>query len=404
MSGFLSARGSTLRPRKALIAFGAFSLLSVAGVPIPFFAGGVSAVAQAPADKSLVDTWQGTLHAGKDLRTLLKITRGPDGKLAAQFYSIDQGAQPFPVSTISFNDGVLKYAITPFDLTYEGKISADGKTITGNSTQGGSSLPLNFDRTTPETAWEIPKPPPPIKPMPATAHPSFDVVTVKPSKPDEPGKMFRVEGRRFTTLNTTFGELVAFAYGIHSKQIVGAPAWISTDKFDLAGTPDQEGAPNDAQWKEMLQKMLAERFQFKFHRDTRELSAYELTVAKTGPKLEKSTGDPNGLPGLWFSQLGNLHVTNANMEDFSHLMQEAVLDRPVVDDTKLQGRWNFNLKWTPDESQFSGMGIKVPTTEAADAPPPLFTAIQDQDGLRLEATRTSVPVFVVDRLEKPSEN
>jgi uncharacterized protein (TIGR03435 family) len=367
----------------------------------------IPAYVQEAAHAAGVDgTWQGTLHVpNHDLRTVLKISKGANGALSAQFFSIDQGGQALPVSTVSFSGGVVKYAITPLDLTYEGKLSPDGNTITGNTTQGGNTLPLNFDRATPATAWEIPTPPPPIKAMAADAKPSFDVVTVKPSKPDQPGKMFRVEGRRFTTLNTTLGDMIGFAYGIHPKQLVNAPAWVTTDKFDLAGTPDIEGAPNDSQWKLMLQKMLADRFGLKFHNDTRDLSAYALTVAKTGPKLEKSQGDPNGLPGLWFSQLGNLHVTNATMTDFTHLMQEAVLDRPVVDQTNLQGRWNFNLKWTPDESQFVGAGIKItPPKDEADAPPPLFTAVQEEVGLKLDATRTSVPVFVVDHVEKPSEN
>ncbi len=365
------------------------------------------ALAQVPAPQNagVEGSWQGTLHVpSHDLRTLVKITKSATGALAAQFFSLDQGGQGFPVSSVSFSGGVLKYAITSFDLTYEGKMSPDGSTITGTSTQGGDSLPLNFERATAATAWEVPAPQPPIKPMPADANPTFDVATVKPSKPDQPGKMFRVEGRRFTTLNTTLTDMIDFAYGTHPKQIVNAPAWINEDKFDIAATPDIDGAPNDRQWKGMIQKMLAERFQLKFHKDTRELAAYTLTVAKTGPKLEKSQQQGDGLPGLWFSQLGNLHVTNAKMEDFSHLMQEAVLDRPVVDQTSLQGRWNFNLKWTPDETQFAGMGVKVPTTEAADAPPPLFTAIQEQVGLRLDATRTPVPVLVVDHVEKPSEN
>ncbi len=241
--------------------------------------------------------------------------------------------------------------------------------------------------------------------MPPNANPSFNVATIKPSKPDQPGKMFRVEGRHFTTLNTTLIDLIDFAYGTHPKQVVNAPPWINTDKFDLSATPDADGAPSDAQWKSMIQRLLADRFQLKFHKDNREMPAYALTVAKTGSKLEKSQANEDGLPGLFFSQLGNLHVSNANMDDFSHLMQEAVLDRPVVNQTDLKGRWNFNLKWTPDESQFSGMGIKVPPpTDAADAPPPLFTAIQEEIGLKLDATRTAVPVLVVDHVEKPSEN
>src|SRR6185437_8630641 len=114
--------------------------------------------------------------------------------------------------------------------------------------------------------------------------------------------------------------------------------------------------------------------------------AYVLTVAKNGPKLKTSQGDPKGLPGLFFRGLGVLTVTNATIGDFTHLMQSAVLDRPVVDQTGLQGKYDFLLKWTPDESQFGGMGIKVPPpSDAADAPPPLFTAIQEQIGLKLDA-------------------
>jgi uncharacterized protein (TIGR03435 family) len=93
------------------------------------------------------------------------------------------------------------------------------------------------------------------------------------------------------------------------------------------------------------------------------------------------------------------------MADFAGVMQGAVLDRPVVDQTGLTGRWDFTLKWTPDEFQFGGLGVRVPTpTNAADAPPDLFTAVQEQLGLKLDSTKAPAEVFVVDRVEKPSEN
>jgi uncharacterized protein (TIGR03435 family) len=153
----------------------------------------------------------------------------------------------------------------------------------------------------------------------------------------------------------------------------------------------------------MVQKLLADRFQLKFHKDTKELSAYLLTVAKGGQKMSAGSADPNQLPALFFRGLGVLTVQNATMQDFAGLMQTAVLDRPVVDQTELQGKWNFLLKWTPDESQFGGMGIKVsPPTDAMDAPPPLFTAIQEQIGLKLEAGKAQVPVLVIDKAEQPS--
>ena len=131
---------------------------------------------------------------------------------------------------------------------------------------------------------------------------------------------------------------------------------------------------------------------------------YALTIAKSGPKLAKSEGDPNGLPGLSFQGLGVLHVTNANMTHFTNLMQSTVLDRPVVDQTGLTGRYDFTLNWTPDDSEFGGMGASVPPTAAGANPPNLYTAMQEQLGLRLDATRAPAEVLVIDHVEKPTEN
>ncbi|MGA8938688.1 MAG: TIGR03435 family protein, partial [Acidobacteriaceae bacterium] len=233
----------------------------------------------------------------------------------------------------------------------------------------------------------------------------FEVATVKPSAPDEQGKGFLVRGDRFITINTTLDDLIKFSYDLQDKQILNSPPWAATDKFDIAAQPDIAGMPNNKQLKSMVQKLLADRFQLKFHRDTKELSAYVLTVGKGGPKMEKNNSAPGSLPGLFFRALGALTVTNATMPDFCGLMQSAVLDRPVVDHTELAGKWNFLLKWTPDQSQFGGMGIKVPPpSDAADAPPPLFTAIQEQIGLKLEAGKAQVGVLVLDHAEKPSGN
>ncbi len=296
-------------------------------------------------------------------------------------------------------------SLTMIGGSYEGKLSPDGKTIVGTWSQGPSPLPLTLTRVTPETEWTIPPPTPKLPPMDANASPSFEVATVKPSKPDTPGKMFGVRGRQFKTVNTTLDDLISFAYGVHAKQVIGAPAWAATDKFDINAEPDGECAPSDKQWKIMVQKLLADRFQFGFHRDKKELSVYVLSVAKGGSKMTKSQGDPNGLPALFFHNLGDLHVANATMADFAALMQAAVLDRPVVNQTELAGTYDFTLKWTPDDSQFGGMGAKIPPpNDSADASPNLYTAIQEQIGLRLDATKAPAEVLVVDKVEKPSAN
>lgn len=368
-----------------------------------------AAQATAPENSpnKIEDAWQGTLHVPQhDLRIVMKASRGDKGELKVLNYSIDQGGTPMTADSASFEDKTLKFTIDMIDGKYEGKMSADGKSIDGTWTQGPNALPLLFERATPGTAWAIPEPPPRTPPMPADADPSFEVATIKPSKPDQPGKVFLVRpGGEFTTVNTTVADMLKFAYGIHDKQVIGGPDWINSTKFDITAKPDIAGAPSEKQLKGMMQKLLADRLQLKFHRDHRELSAYVLSVAKTGQKMKQDTGDPNGLPALFFQGLGNLMVRNATMMEFTGLMQSTVLDRPVVDQTGLDGRWDFRLKWTPDESQFGGMGIKVPPpSDAADAPPPLFTAVQEELGLKLEATKTAVEVLVLDHIEQPSAN
>jgi uncharacterized protein (TIGR03435 family) len=357
--------------------------------------------------QDITGTWQGTLDvgSGKSLRIVLKVSKAADGTLKAVNYSIDQGGQPIPVSTISLQGTAFNFAVSMIGGKYEGKLSADGSSIAGTWSQGPNPLPLNFVKATPATTWTIPEPPPEIPPMAADASPEFEVATIKPSNPDTQGRGFRVRGREFTTINTTLSSLLAFAYGLHPKQIVGAPAWVDTDKFDITAQPDAPGRPNDKQWKAMLQKLLADRFQLTFHHDKKELPIYALEVAKSGSKLTKSQGDPNGLPSMFFRGLGNLPAANATMQDFAGLLQSAVLDKPVVDQTGLTGRFDFTLNWTPDESQFVGLGVKVPPpSDKPDAPPGLFTAVQEQLGLKLEATKAPVDVIVIDKVEKPSAN
>ena len=129
---------------------------------------------------------------------------------------------------------------------------------------------LNLDHVTAEAAWPIPEPP---KAMDPNAKPKFDVVTVKPSDPNRPGKLFTVRGRpRRMTINTTLNDLITFAYGLHAKQIINAPDWFGTDKFDIDGVPDIEGRPNSKQMKLLIQSALTDRFKLTFHHEQKELS------------------------------------------------------------------------------------------------------------------------------------
>jgi uncharacterized protein (TIGR03435 family) len=367
----------------------------------------VHAQSAAKPNHSIVDTWQGTLHVpNHDLRTVLKIKDTPAGKLTAMFYSIDQTGRGIEPSSISFKDGVLQYAIDFIDLKYTGKMSADGNSISGTSTQGGHSLPLVFERATPETAWTIPPPPPKIAPMAADAKPGIEVATINPTKPGTKANYIVWRGNQLVTVSFTLDDLIKFAYNVQDKQIINGPGWMKSDKFDITAKPDVAGAPSSQQLKEMVKVLLGDRFQLKTHTEQKTMSAYVLTVAKDGPKMTKNNSQ-DGLPGLFFGPpMPTLRVRNATMDDFDNLMQSVVLDQPVVNSTGLTGRWNFNLHWTPDASQFIQAGFKIPppSDSAKAAPPPLFTAIREQLGLQLGAEKTSVPVLVVDHVNHPSPN
>jgi uncharacterized protein (TIGR03435 family) len=357
--------------------------------------------------QSIADTWQGTLHAGRDLRTVVKISKADDGGYKAVFYSIDQGGDGLPVSKITLEGATVKMSLPMIGGTYEGKLSGDGKTIIGTWTQG-PPLPLNLTRATPETEWTIPPPTPKLPLMDANANPSFEVATIKPSAPNQPGKGFGFRGDRFTTRNTNLNDLIAFAYGLHAKQIVDPPAWFGTDLYDIQGKPDTEGRPNQKQMQTMVQKLLTDRCKLTFHHDKRELSVYVISVASSGPKMTKSTSTPNDPSAFFFRALGDLTVRNQTMKDFATWMQSGVMDKPVVDQTGLTDRYDFQLKWTPDESQFGqfrGTGAVVPPPpDDPKAPPSLYTAIQEQIGLKMGPSKLPDDVIVIDHVEKPSEN
>ena len=225
----------------------------------------------------------------------------------------------------------------------------------------------------------------------------FEVATIKPSQPNDPSDGFHTRGRHLFIENQTVNKLVAFAYGMNGKQIAGGPAWLGTDRFDIDGVPDVEGTPSLKQEQGMVKKLLTERFKLTIHREKRELSVYAITVGKGGPKLAKSVGDLIGLPSQDADQHGtelDMKFKNMSMADFAFCMQFFV-DRPIVDQTGLAGKYDFNLKWTFDETESSSN---------PNAAPGLFTAVQEQIGLKLEAVKAQADVIVIDKVERPSAN
>jgi uncharacterized protein (TIGR03435 family) len=352
--------------------------------------------------QDLAGTWQGTLNVqGRALRIVVRMTR-TNGALTGQFLSIDQGGQPIPLNSISMDGRTVKWKLDAANISYEGTLSADGNAISGTFTQGGA-VPLTFARATPQSAWAIPEPPAPPKPMDAAANPGIEVATVKPSAVDAPGRLYTMRGAQMMAINVSVMNMITFAYDLHEQQVSGGPGWMSTDKFDLVIKPDVEGQPNIRQMKLLLQKALVDRFQLTFHTDKRELTVYALTVPpNTQPKLTPSPAGAGNVPSLLFPRPGLLPARNATMTELTQSLQTAVLDRPVVDRTGLAGRFDFTLDWTPDETQFASFGRlpQLPDT----GKPSIYEAFQRDLGLKLERARVPADVFVIDKVERPSGN
>jgi uncharacterized protein (TIGR03435 family) len=232
-----------------------------------------------------------------------------------------------------------------------------------------------------------------LKPMAKNADPAFEVAAIERSDPNDRNSGFHLDGRRIFIENMPMRSLVCFAYSIQRSQIVNAPAWFNEQLWDIRGVPDVEGVPDQRQQRRMVEKVLAERFGLVAHREMREMAVYTLTVAKAGPKMETSKSAPNAPIDQSGDGRGVIRYTNNSMADFAVSLQFTV-GKPVLDKTKLSGRYNFTLRWTPDEV----------ATPDPNAPPGLFTALEDELGLKLEAARAPADVVVIDAVTRPTQN
>jgi len=235
----------------------------------------------------------------------------------------------------------------------------------------------------------------------AEAGQSFEVATIKPSSPEEVARSLGWEGRHFSARHTTISQMVQFAYNLQEKQILDAPAWFGSTTYDIEAQAEA-GQPLAAEFRVMMQHLLAERFGMKTHRESRTMPAYALVVAKGGPKLGVAKDDPDMPPGVRIQkgqhQYMRAYGVHGTMAQLAAELQRVETDRPVVDKTGITGEYNFSLTATSEKAHFPG---DTPAT-GDDAPPLLFSAIQEQLGLKLEAVKTEVECLVVDQVERPS--
>jgi uncharacterized protein (TIGR03435 family) len=263
---------------------------------------------------------------------------------------------------------------------------------------------------------------------------AFEVISIRPNKgpavggPIGGGLGFRPG--RFSAENITLQQVLTYAYELQSYEILGGPDWVTRDRFDIAATmppPPTGFDPRDtpARNRGMVRALLADRFNLVVHEERREMPVFELILARDDRRLgarlrpfEGECGDPSklgpppqatfGMPTpskdpqwcLAFTGMGRLSAQGTTLSDLTMILARfPAVSRRVLDRTGLTGRFDFDLEWTP----FVTPGPAAPGVPP-DAGPNLFTALQEQLGLRLESTKETVSVLVIESVNQPSPN
>jgi uncharacterized protein (TIGR03435 family) len=241
----------------------------------------------------------------------------------------------------------------------------------------------------------------------AFAQAGFDVASIRPSDPSSHGTNVGISpSGSFRASGVTVMALLQDAYDVRGFQISGGPGWITTDRYDIV-TKNESAGPTKADLTGMgdaqrnafraammarVRGLLEDRFQLKIHRETKEMQVYGLVAAKGGPKLQPmATGGRESSLSISRTDGGNMHVTGKGlpMANLVRYLSDQS-GRQVIDETGLTGKYDFQFAFAPDLGDATG--------------PSLFTAIQQELGLRLESKRGPVEVIVIDGVEKPSAN
>jgi uncharacterized protein (TIGR03435 family) len=239
-------------------------------------------------------------------------------------------------------------------------------------------------------------------PMRTDADPSFEVATIKP--PSSPGfSILNIQGEHYSAHNVTLQDLVKFAYSMQGNQIANLPKFAGENRYDINAVMSPEGHPNGDQLRIMLRKLLADRWKLAFHTEQRTLSVFVLTAPHGAEKLTPSTAttfadsERPAPGGMEFA------VRGATATVYANYLQQALLDRPVVDHTGLTGKYDFDIIFMPDESMFGGR-FRASADMQEKAAPGFFTALTESTGLKLTPEKAAVDVLVIDHAEPPSDN
>ena len=263
-----------------------------------------------------------------------------------------------------------------------------------------------------------------------TPRPAYEVTSVKPNTSGTFLVMIRNPPGRFSATNITFRMLLRSAYNLPDFRMIGGPSWMETDRFDVEATAGQTSGPGSAAESRLMQQaLLADRFKLRAHMETRDQPIYLLTIVRRDGKLGdriKLAGneclpitppagfppppppppggaprDGPGCPSLFGTGNGAISGRKLSIDRLASTLSPSV-NRVIVDRTNLSGLYDLDLRWVPDlVPNAAGPGVPPPPVGDPNAPP-LFTALQEQLGLKLDSSRGPVDVLVIDGVEKPS--
>jgi uncharacterized protein (TIGR03435 family) len=224
----------------------------------------------------------------------------------------------------------------------------------------------------------------------------FEVVSIKPHPQPVNVSSNMLKGATYRGMAITLVDLIQDAYDLKHGQVSGGPGWATSDRFDVEAKADGEEELGWDRARPMLQAMLADRFKLKVRREMKEVAAYDLVIAKGGPKFKENTDPEVKHPGFSMYVDASAAHFKATKGQLSGLVLQLPFSvgRPVVDKTELGGGYDFKLDWAPDNSPAANDG-SVAT---------LFTALQEQLGLKLEPSKTTQEMLTIESAEKPSGN
>jgi uncharacterized protein (TIGR03435 family) len=228
----------------------------------------------------------------------------------------------------------------------------------------------------------------------AQAQEGFEVASIRPSQNrSASSNVDSAPGGRLTATNVTVRELIRLAYNVKDYQIEKAPGWVESDPYDIVAKSASSQKTSLDEERTKVSQLLADRFQLKIHRETKQMQVYLLVVAKSGPKLTLHT---DGSRSKTRKGCGHLAGTRLTMDTIATVLSRQ-FEQEVLNRTDLPGKYDFQLDWTPDSGS-------CPGADGASALPSIFTAIQQQLGLKLESGKGPVELLVIDHVERPSEN